>query len=184
MRGALRRPRGARASALLLLATIAVAVGCSRERTASTKERGDDGWSIDSPFSDQELLDPRAESPSFFHEDFRLEAKRKEPCAAEAPFLPAPGQKRISVLVELEAKGERAVPTSPLAFSVLDRQGHRFGVTLAGCKPGLPSGVVTSGQQVLGHLAFDVPEHTTDWELVFEPFLVGRPRVRARVLIP
>lgn len=186
MRGALHHPARARAFWLLLLAAAPLsAAACNRERAAPTKgQEPDDAWSIDSPFSDHELLDPRAESSSFSHADFSLGAKRKEACAAKAPFLPAPGQERISVLVELEAKGQRAVPTSPLAFSLLDRQGRRYGVTLAGCKPGLPAGVVSSGKRVTGYLAFDVPENVDEWELVFEPFLVGRPRVRARVLVP
>lgn len=126
----------------------------------------------------------RAVGRIFDDRDFRLEVGTLQVCNETAPFLPEPGQMRISIPVQVQAKTRRLIPTSPLSFQLTDRQGQTYGPTLAGCRPALKNIRLGEGQSIEGDVAFDVAVGARDLELAFEPFLIGRSEVRALVRVP
>jgi hypothetical protein len=126
----------------------------------------------------------RATGSVFDDSDFRLEVRARRVCNETAPFLPEPGQIRISIPVEVRAKTRRLIPTSPLSFQLTDHQGRKYGPTLAGCQPALKNLRLGEGQSIEGDVAFDVDVSARDLELGFQPFLIGRPEVHALVRVP
>ena len=126
----------------------------------------------------------RATGRVFDDRDFRLEVGSPQVCNETAPFLPEPGLMRISIPVQLQAKTRRLIPTSPLSFQLIDRQGRTYGPTLAGCRPALKNVRLGEGQSIEGDVAFDVAVNARDLELDFEPFVIGRSEVRALVRVP
>lgn len=170
------------AVALLLLAALAGAPACrEREEAAPAPPSGTEV----SPFAGPAAA-PSAPptGPRYADVDLELEVGAPRPCPLNAPFLPAPGFVRLSVPVRVQSRSARSVPTSALAFSLRDRDGQVFGATLAGCDPVLLSQRLSGGAVLEGHVAFDVPSAATRLELAFEPFIIGRPEVRARALVP
>jgi hypothetical protein len=126
----------------------------------------------------------RATGSVFDDRDFRLEVGTPRVCNETAPFLPEPGQIRVSIPVEVRAKTRRLIPTSPLSFQLTDHQGRKYGPTLAGCQPALKNIRLGEGQSIEGDVAFDVAVNARDLELGFEPFLIGRSEVHALVRVP
>lgn len=123
----------------------------------------------------------RATGPKFEDEDFILEVKPPKACQRKTPLAPKKGFLRVSVPLTLEAKSKRPIPINPLTFALEDADGHRFGATLAGCAPPLPQSTLEQGARIEGEVAFDVPAEVDSLELVFEPFVIGRNEIRARV---
>lgn len=126
----------------------------------------------------------RATGSVFDDRDFRLEVRALRVCNETAPFLPEPGQMRVSIPVEVRATTPRLIPISPLSFQLRDRQGRKYGPTLAGCQPALQNIRLGEGQSIAGDVAFDVAVDARDLELDFEPFLIGRSDVHALVRVP
>lgn len=124
------------------------------------------------------------EGPVFEDPDFKLEVHAPKLCASTGPFVPKPGFRRLSIPLSIEARSSRVVPISPVSFRVEDKDGHRYGATLAGCSPTFPNDTLTAGETRRGEVAFDVPQDAGALELVYEPFLIGRKRVLARVDVP
>jgi hypothetical protein len=145
-------------------------LGCDDE---STPKRQPVDW--------QAKGEARATGPKFEDPDFVLEVKPPKLCDEQTPLAPEKDFKRISVPLRLEAKSRREVPVNPLTFALEDADGHRFRATLAGCAPPLPQGTLKAEQHIEGEVAFDVPVGEQSLELVFEPFVIGREEVRARV---
>lgn len=128
--------------------------------------------------------DGPATGPVIEDQDFRLSVGKPELCEDTAPFLPEPGYVRLSIPVEVTAKGRRWIPLSPLAFRLSDQKDHDYGPTLAGCRDVLKNRRLSAGDSARGEVAFDVPEKAENLELTFDPFLIGRPDVRARARVP
>lgn len=173
--------------AALLAAAVATLGACDiasltgHERKPDPQERP---VQMDSPFADQPGPTTPAREAEFDDPDFTLTAEAVHPCRETAPFPPPPGFRRLSVPVRVQAKGKRLVPIGPLSFQLVDSRGQSFGPTLAGCDAALPSRNLESNELVTGYVAFDVPQGVGDLELQFEPFLIGRPKVRASVQVP
>jgi Domain of unknown function (DUF4352) len=123
-------------------------------------------------------------SRSYEDDDLALEALGTSTCAPEPPFLPPAGHERISVKIRVASKSVRPVPVQALAFRVEGRDEKAFAATLAGCKSPLSVATLSQGQRAEGDVAFDVPESHGPLDLVYEPFLLGRPPVSVRVRIP
>ena len=157
-----------RGALLLLIA----ACGCGRAPAS-----GEPDWE-DVPRS-QEPLGPRAED-----RDILLEVGPFRLCDGKGPLGPAAGQQRISVPILVQAKSMRAVPVSPLTFSLQDQKGHRFRPTLAGCDRPFKPRELRAGEKLRGHVAFDVPRAHSQLTVSFEPFLIGRKAVSLRAKLP
>jgi len=125
-----------------------------------------------------------ATGPIYEDEDFRLTAEQPSVCHKEGPMAPAADLRRISVPIVVEGLSAREVPIGAMLFTLEDPQGHQFRPTLAGCGPSLPPNHVTRGKSRRGEIAFDVPREVNAWELIFEPFLIGRKKMTARVNVP
>jgi len=178
-------PRKARSSLGAYLAVVfsaALLAACDRNETAEREG--------DRPAASEPLIQLREPGPRRVHgnvfddDDFRLEVGTPRICNETAPFLPEPGLMRISIPVEVRAKTRRLIPISPLSFQLVDRQGHEYGPTLAGCHPALKNVRLGEGQSVAGDVAFDVTVGARDLELGFDPFLIGRTEVHAFVRVP
>ena len=160
--------------------TIPLALGCALlacDPPPAAKERTPDIEWNDTP-------DQPATGPTFDDEDFRLEVKTPRVCDHKTPLVPAEGLQRLSVPIVVKAKTARALPVSPLPFTLEDEDGHTYRATLAGCAPTIPQTVLKVSQSLEGEIAFDVPKDIGQLELVFEPFLIGREKVTARVSVP
>lgn len=160
--------------ALLCLSLLLSA--CDRDAPAHASETELPSWK-DSPPID-------ATGPSFEDEDFVLAVDAPRVCETETPLSPEEGLLRISVPLRLRAKSARPVPVSALAFFLEDEEGHQFRATLAGCAPSLRQQVLREKQTIEGEVAFDVPKTVGKLEMLYEPFLMGRKAVRARVQVP
>ena len=123
-------------------------------------------------------------SPTYVDDDFSLSAKPTKTCSKSGPMAPPHGTKRLSVPIEVQAKSARKVPVSALLFTLVDAKGHEFRPTLAGCSPTIAQRTIFRDEKVMGEVAFDVPAEFRAEELRFEPFLIGREKVSARVKIP
>lgn len=159
-----------------LSATLATLAFACQEKSASPQENPGARWEEDSA---QKVV-----GPEFDDEDFHLSASTPRVCKKEGPIAPASGKMRLSVPVELRAKGPRAIPVSALTFTLEDEAGHEFRPTLAGCAPSIAQETIRRGQEVVGEVAFDVPQDVSTLELRYEPFLIGRKKVVARVTVP
>ncbi len=153
---------------------------CEQDNEAAPSEPG---LQMESPFEAKPTVTPKAQATTFDDPDFRLSVRAATVCEDTAPFLPSPGDKRISVPVEVVAKGKRMVPIGPLSFQLVDHEGHHYGPTLAGCGSPLESRQLEGNETAKGTVAFDVPQQAEELELQFEPFLIGRPQVTARVRV-
>lgn len=125
-----------------------------------------------------------ASGPRFEDQDFVLEVRAAEPCEQDGVLGPTAGQRRLSVPVRIEARGERSIPVSAMEFSIEDADGHRFRPTLAGCREVFRPRDLAKGETLEGYVSFDVPEDRKTFEVVFDPFLIGRKPVVARVRLP
>jgi|GEM_PF-1329148 len=173
-------PRTSRLRAVAVLWT-ALLPACDRDRSG-TEERAQ---SPHEPLVQLRVDGAgRATGSVFDDRDFRLEVGALRVCNETAPFLPEPGQIRVSIPVEVRAKTRRLIPTSPLSFQLTDRQGRKYGPTLAGCQPALKNIRLGEGQSIEGDVAFDVAVNARDLELGFDPFLIGRSEVHALVRVP
>jgi hypothetical protein len=128
---------------------------------------------------------PRASATSTRYEDddFELEAISTTVCPTEAPFLPEAHHERLSILVRIASRSTRPIPVQALAFRVESPKGS-YSSTLAGCGPALSVATLSSGQREGGEVAFDVPVDEAPLELVYEPFLLGRPPLLVHVKVP
>lgn len=126
----------------------------------------------------------KATGLSYEDEDFTLNALQPTICKEIGPMAPPGTLQRISVPIVVEGRSAREVPVGTLLFTLEDKQGHQFRPTLAGCGPSLSRAGVTAGQSIRGEVAFDVPQGVGALELTFEPFLIGRKKVTARVSVP
>jgi hypothetical protein len=124
-----------------------------------------------------------AVSPEFEDEDFSFTAKRPRPCETSGPMAPSAGKKRLSIPITVRGKSARQIPVSALLFTLEDAEGHEVRPTLAGCSPAIPQRRIARDEEVTGEVAFDVPTNFREKELRFEPFLIGREKVIARVLL-
>lgn len=88
--------------------------------------------------------------------------------------LPA-GTIRLGTDVTLWARGEVQIPANPYYALLVDPDGAVYEATLNGCEPPLPSSLLTRGQSTRGWLAFDVPEATRTFTLVYAPRLTIPP---------
>lgn len=159
-------------SPLALLMMSSACDATSREQTGRERLR----WS-DTPTAP-------TSGPVFEDEDFTLSVKQPQICAKTGPMAPVPGTKRLSVPLEVRGSTARQVPVSALLFTLEDAKGHEFRPTLAGCQPALVSRNIARNEKVAGEVAFDVPVDLGAAELRFEPFLIGRKKVTARVKVP
>jgi hypothetical protein len=125
-----------------------------------------------------------ASGPVYEDDDFRLVVKRPQICVKEGPMAPGPHAIRLSVPVEILAKSARRVPVSALLFTLEDPEGHEFRPTLAGCRPAITQKTIARDEEVVGEVAFDIPIEFHASALRFEPFLIGREKVTARVKLP
>ena len=125
-----------------------------------------------------------ASGPRYRDEDFSFEVEAPERCQTQAPMNPEAGLIRLSIPVKLEGLSKREVPVTAMSFTLSDSEGHIYRPTLAGCHPSLTSTALSQQRKLESHIAFDVPESTTNWELTFHPFLLGRKEVRAQVEVP
>lgn len=125
-----------------------------------------------------------SDGPRFEDPDFVLEAGVPSRCQEVGVLSPPSGWKRLSIPIELRGLTSRAVPVSPLLFSLEDQGGHRYRPTLAGCHPAFQPRELAQGGQLDAHLSFDVAPGAERLELVFEPFLIGRSPLAARVDVP
>lgn len=164
-------------TALLLCGLICVA-SCK----SSPRRENDNDLEPHSPFQTGHLKPPTSDvGPNYEDDDFELQFVRRETCKPSPPFLPEAGRERWSVELRIRSKSERAVPVQTLAFHLRDKSGHYFSATLAGCRPPLKTETLSGGRIAHGNVAFDVPQGQDVLELVYEPFLVGRPKVEAVV---
>ncbi|HSC87440.1 MAG TPA: DUF4352 domain-containing protein [Polyangiaceae bacterium] len=175
-----------------VLIGLAVLSACRSERHSST----DPPTTETPPASSEQLqLEPptplATTSPPFAEleakyddADFSVHVGELRACVPEAPFLPPPNHRRLAVELEVRAKTQRIVPVGPLGFSLEDGEGLRYGATLAGCGPSLPSARLSGSERAQGQVAFDVPSSANELRLVYEPFLVGRKRVTAFLALP
>jgi hypothetical protein len=159
----------------LLLSLLALAPACEPPQKKSA-ELPEVEWEDTGPVV--------ASGPRFDDDDFTLEVQAARVCEKASPLGPNGGKQRISVPVSIKAKTKRAVPVSPLPFTLEDKEGHTYRPTLAGCAPTIEQTTLTGGQSLKGEVAFDVPPDAGKLELVFEPFLIGRKKVTARVRVP
>lgn len=125
-----------------------------------------------------------SDGPRFEDPDFVLEAGAPSRCQEVGVLSPPSGWKRLSIPIELRGTTTRAVPASPLLFSLEDQEGHRYRPTLAGCHPAFQPTELAHGGKLDAHLSFDVAPGAEHFELVFEPFLIGRSPIAARVDVP
>lgn len=125
-----------------------------------------------------------ATGPLFEDEDFALSVTAPKACKKAGPMAPAPGTERLSVPVNIRGRTARQIPVSALLFTLEDVEGHEVRPTLAGCAPSIPQTTVSRGIEVSGEVAFDVPLDFGTPELRYEPFLIGREKVIARVQVP
>jgi hypothetical protein len=129
-------------------------------------------------------VEQSATGPSYEDDDFRLTVEAPTTCQMNGPMAPSEPLRRISVPVALVGRSGREVPVGPMLFTLEDKEGHQFRPTLAGCGPSLTPTAVTSGKSLQGEIAFDVPQGAGALELIFEPFLIGRKKVTARISVP
>jgi len=116
-------------------------------------------------------------------DDFEFQASSASICPAEAPFFPEAGHERLSVFVRIASRSARPVPVQALAFRIEGKQGE-YAPTLAGCRDALSVSTLSEGQRAQGEVAFDVPAEDGPFELVYEPFLLGRAPIIVRVQVP
>lgn len=177
--------RAASFSSCVLASCLILVSGC-RETSSDGERAPENAPRADSPFA-RDPAPPSADQPLTPHyedEDFRVDVERPEICQPEAPFLPAADRERLAVHVRIEAKTARVVPFQPLAFSVEDDEGHRYGATLAGCGSRFENRRLVAPERAEGVIHFDVPKKVGTLRLVYEPFLIGRPPVRAWLGFP
>lgn len=126
----------------------------------------------------------RAEGPRVEDRDFVLDVGAPWICETPGVLAPKEGWTRLTVPFALEATTRREVPVSPLSFALQDKEGHRFSPTLAGCLPAFDPRKLSTGDKLEAHLAFDVPSPEAHFDLLFEPFLIGRKPVSVRAELP
>ena len=168
---------------VLLCPTLAA---CDPQESDAKEPTAEQGTPLQmaSPFAEAPGTRKSAEGSLHQDADFTLQVKRPKLCGSTAPFVPMKGYERLSLPITVRATAERTIPLTPLAFRMVDGDGHLYGATLAGCEPPLPSQALPPGQEVSGAIAFDVPSGTEQLELQFEPILIGRPAIHARVSVP
>ena len=152
---------------------------CEDKRTApqNGKPEISVGWSRD-------LTNLPAKNSFYEDVDFVLEVKKPSICERETPLHAKDGSVRISVPISVQARTAREVPVSALSFTLEDPDGHRYRPTLAGCTPALKQQRLKQEDKITSEVAFDVPRTATKFELHFDPFLLGRDKVTARVVVP
>lgn len=168
-----------------LLVALALALGCKSRPTPAKGEAQAEGapLAMDSPFSTTPPRAAVAPGLSYNDEDFSLSTERARECHDTAPFPPREGSRRLSVPLTVRVTGKRTVPLSPLSFRLVDAEGSFHGATLAGCAPPLKPQLLQPGMVARGSVAFDVPAEAAELELLFEPFVIGRPSISARVKV-
>lgn len=136
---------------------------------------------FDSPFQKEATPPPREQRlPPYFEDpDFRIEVSSHSRCEPKPPFLPPAGHDRLQVTLTIRAKTKRVVPVGPLGFRLEDSEGRRYSGTLAGCAPALPTRELSGSDSAEGAVHFDLPQDAKNLRLLFEPFLIGRPKVSA-----
>lgn len=122
---------------------------------------------------------PRVEDPHFV-----IEAHPPRVCVADGPLAPAQGFVRVSVPVSVTAKSQRDLIISAFDFSLTNDEGHVHRPTLASCGDPFERSQLGSGETHRGELAFDVRRGAEQFELHFQPFIIGRQDVLARVRVP
>lgn len=122
-----------------------------------------------------------AVGPKFDDQDFVLTVEAPTLCKSEGPMAPSPKEKRLSIPVKVQGKSSRQVPVNPLLFTLEDAEGHEARPTLAGCRAAIPQMRLVRDEHATGDVTFDVPLDFRAAELRFEPFLIGREKVIARV---
>lgn len=151
---------------------LALISGC-RE---STQEGKSGSWEV----SAGEISD----GPRFSGPDFEFEVGTPETCKKGGALAPPSGQTRISVPVRVVGVSPRNIPVSPLEFTLEDSSGHRFRPTLAGCRDTFAPTELAEGRKLEGHVAFDVPNPAAKFEMLFDPFVIGRKPLIARARVP
>lgn len=136
------------------------------------------------PFEPGALASASAPSETYEDPDFHAEVLGTAVCDPGPPFLPPPNHRRLEVTLRVTSRSKRPVPVSPLAFQLEDERGHRFGATLSGCGDPIPSVRLDADRSVEGRVAFDVPKDSGPLRLVYEPFLIGRAKVSAVLIVP
>ncbi len=121
---------------------------------------------------------------TFEHDDFKLRVFAPRICSPSSALTPPQGMIRFSLPIELQVLSKRGMTLNPLHFTIEDKEGHRFRATLAGCVPTIATQQLSQGSSIRGEVAFDLPHSLKKFELIFEPFLVGRKPVIARLLVP
>jgi hypothetical protein len=128
-------------------------------------------------------LPVEAPSPSYVDNDFSLRAGTPKLCPQSGVLGPASGMLRIAIPVEIELKSQRSLPVGPMLFLAATRNGT-YRPTLAGCQDPFPARTLTVPATVKSHVTFDLPQDYKELQLVYEPFIIGRKAVSARVLVP
>lgn len=122
---------------------------------------------------------PRSEDP-----DFEVEAHPPRLCPTDGPLAPAAGFVRLSVPVTITGKSERDLIVSAFDFSLTNEEGHVHRPTLASCGAPFARSQLAKGESHRGELTFDVKRGPGPFELQFQPFIIGRQEVTARVRVP
>lgn len=149
--------------------------GCdSHEKSKPTQDKSN--YDLDLPQSS-------SETPVYQDTDIRLEVMKPETCEVQGILAPARGNVRLAYPIKLEALSSREVPVGPMLFSLI-AEGHTYRPTLATCKEVFHAGKLTRQEVRMAHVVFDVAHSERPTHLIFEPYLVGRKAVVAKVRIP
>ncbi len=135
------------------------------------------------PSYDLGLPQPDPEGPRYEDVDFSLDVGTPERCEPNGILAPQSGRVRLAIPVHIQVKGSRDVPFGPMLFS-LSTDDTVLRPTLASCKPAFNLATLSQGDERTRYVAFDLPAGQSDLELAYEPFLIGRKQVLARVLVP
>jgi hypothetical protein len=161
---------------LLRLAALATLSCSACEKSAEPEAQG-----MTSPFDperpEDRLAPPPERSPLGTWaalDDYRMRVLSTQDCEVEEYFAPAPGHKKIGVLVEIEGRTRNHVPVNALHAALTDSNNRTYQPTLAGCRPALPAGRLQQGEKAQGYVTFEIPASSSGLRFQYDPVIIGR----------
>jgi len=156
---------------VILAACFSVLTGCEEKSSPPTSHY------------DLELQRQEPNGPLYEDEDLKLEASSAQRCTGTGVLAPRDGHERWAIPLHIEVKGRREVPVGPMLFSVWTGD-RAYRPTLAGCKTSFPTRTLKPGEELSSYVTFDVPAASGEMRLTYEPFIIGRKKVEAQVVVP
>jgi len=110
-------------------------------------------------------------------EHYDLQVSGPSECSTEPG---AASDRRLGVLVTLQARGLEQVPANPYYALLVDGEDEVHEATLGGCTPALPVSLLEAGQSAHGWISFDVPRQRGNFSFSYAPLLANGDREETR----